>query len=172
MARALPSAIPPKMYRHFAVVTVLLTAGIAMFADGENREAAAVQVAAHERPEPGVQDSAAAPHKPAVASRTGARQNRFVQHSGGFDGFDASFGAPMDRALGSVATYSTQVASDVKQAGYSEGYLASLDPGERDRLLRDLDKEGMLAPEERERKSAALVAASRARSGGSTTADY
>lgn len=37
--------IPPKMYRHFAVVTVLLTACIALFADGERRDAIAEEVA-------------------------------------------------------------------------------------------------------------------------------
>ncbi len=31
--------IPPKMYRHFAVITVLITGCIAIFADTENREA-------------------------------------------------------------------------------------------------------------------------------------
>lgn len=32
-------AIPPKMYRHFAVVTVMITLLIAVFAEGEDREA-------------------------------------------------------------------------------------------------------------------------------------
>lgn len=35
-----PLAIKPAMYRHFAVLTLVLTACIAMFADGENSEAA------------------------------------------------------------------------------------------------------------------------------------
>ena len=38
MRRAVTPAIPPSMYRHFAIVTVALTMGLAMFADGENRE--------------------------------------------------------------------------------------------------------------------------------------
>lgn len=36
--------VPPRMYRHFAVVTVLLTLCIAIFADGENREAISAEI--------------------------------------------------------------------------------------------------------------------------------
>jgi hypothetical protein len=37
--------VPPKMYRHFAVITLLITACIAIFADGERREAMADEFA-------------------------------------------------------------------------------------------------------------------------------
>ena len=43
MRRAVTPAIPPSMYRHFAIVTLALTTGLAMFAQGENREAQAAQ---------------------------------------------------------------------------------------------------------------------------------
>ena len=36
--------VPPRMYRHFAVVTVILTLCIAIFADGENREAISAEI--------------------------------------------------------------------------------------------------------------------------------
>ncbi len=36
--------VPPRMYRHFAVVTVLLTLSIAIFADGESREAISAEI--------------------------------------------------------------------------------------------------------------------------------
>ncbi|MFM5929539.1 MAG: hypothetical protein ACKOPQ_01375 [Novosphingobium sp.] len=36
--------VPPKMIRHFAVVTVIITACIALFADGERRQAMADEV--------------------------------------------------------------------------------------------------------------------------------
>jgi hypothetical protein len=161
MVRALPSTVPPKMYRHFALVTVLLTTGVAMFADGENREARATQV--EERAEPGAppQQSEKVP-EPAIARRTTQIHRRFGQEIGEFD---ASFGAPMDRALGSLGAYTTEVASEVSQAGYSDAYLSSLGAEERDLLLKGLAREGLLSPEERERKSDALIAASEARSG-------
>ena len=45
MRRAAPPLpISPKLLKHFAVVTLVLTACIAMFADGESREAIQDQV--------------------------------------------------------------------------------------------------------------------------------
>ena len=55
MRRRSPSPIPPSMYRHFAAITLALTMGLAMFANGENHQARAtqsdqVEVAAQEEP--------------------------------------------------------------------------------------------------------------------------
>jgi len=165
MVRALPSAVPPKMYRHFALVTVLLTTAVAMFAEGENREARTTQVERREKPGVLRQDTPAKAPKPTLARRTTQPHHRFVQE---VRGFDVSFGRPMDHARGSLAAYTTQVASEVTQAGYSEAYLSTLRTEERDLLLKGLSREGLLSPEERERKSAALIAASEARSGASS----
>jgi hypothetical protein len=59
MRRNPPSAINPRMYRHFAVVTLAITALIAFFANGENHKAAAADTASKiaakpipERPKP------------------------------------------------------------------------------------------------------------------------
>jgi hypothetical protein len=41
VTRASTPPVPAKLYRHFAVVTLVITVGMAMFADGENREAVA-----------------------------------------------------------------------------------------------------------------------------------
>lgn len=35
---AKPGAVPPKMYRHFAVITIAITGCVALFADGDKRE--------------------------------------------------------------------------------------------------------------------------------------
>ena len=43
--------IPAKIYRHFAVVTIAITLCIAMFADGENRQALEQQFAARHKPQ-------------------------------------------------------------------------------------------------------------------------
>jgi hypothetical protein len=155
------------MYRHFALVTVLLTASVAMFADGENREVAAARTRMDADP-PVQRERLAPPATPSVSRRASERHERFVQ-SGGFDGFDASFGTPMDKAMGSLATRANRLAPEIAQTGYSEAYLASLDATERELLLDGLQQEGMLSPGERERRTAALIAASEARSGASPT---
>jgi len=170
MARALPSVIPPNMYRHFALVTVLLTGTIAMFADGENREAAAAQIEQQQEQETREQQASAKAAAPTIERRVTVRQ-RFARHSRAFDGFDPSFGAPMDKTPASRGSYTAQAASPVAQTGYSDSYLASLDPNERALLLDGLEKDGMLSPQERERKTAALIASSEARS-GAPSANY
>ena len=164
MAHALASMIPPRMYRHFALATVALTAAVAMFAEGESREARAAHVEAQQapRPEPVVEAL-----QPPIVRRKPARRAQFLQNTGGHDGFDTSFGAPMERTFASQSAHAPTAASEATQAGYSDRYLASLDPEERDLLLQGLKDEGVLSPRERERKSAALVAASQARSGAS-----
>ena len=46
MARVMPtSAISPKMFQHFAIITVVITGLLALFADGESREAIEATVA-------------------------------------------------------------------------------------------------------------------------------
>lgn len=147
------------MYRHFAVVTVLLTLGVAMFAEGENREAAAAQV----EPRETVRRDETEIAKPPIARPAERRQK--LHRAGGFDGFDRSFGAPMDNPLVSLTAQAATVASAVTQTGYSDKYLASLGAEERALLIAELDKEGVGSPEERERKAAALIASSEARSG-------
>ena len=80
MRRAVTPAIPPSMYRHFAIVTVVLTAGVAIFTESENREAhaaSAVQTA-----------EAAAPHALVTANPT----DESTQASGWSDvDFDSGF---------------------------------------------------------------------------------
>lgn len=50
MSRSAPIVpIDGKMYRHFAIATVLITGCLAMFADGENREAMANTIEAQQR---------------------------------------------------------------------------------------------------------------------------
>lgn len=160
MVRASPSAIPARMYRHFALVTVLLTTGIAMFAEGENREATAPRL------ENGSDEPAPQPEATSEPARRAAGTPARRPSTGGFDGGGMAFGMPMDKALGSVTAPVTGVGWEEEPGGYSERYLASLGADERDRLLKGLEDEGMLSPEERERKSAALVSASHSRSGG------
>lgn len=163
MARRRPSAIPPGMYRHFAVFTVLLTASIAMFADGENRELHAAEVSEQQAVQAQREAEAAELARAQVAPpATGPRRRSSPESSA----FDVSFGAPMEVPSRSVANFAAELLPDAGQAGFPEQYLASLESEQRTMLLDGLEKEGLLAPGERERRSAALVAASQVRSGG------
>ena len=161
MRRAVTPAIPVSMYRHFAIITLLLTTGLAMFADGENREAQAAQVV-HRAP-----PKAAAPAAFATASPTPA-----AEQSGGWgaDDLDNSFGKPMEGLLGGASGIIPDL-DDVIAPGYSPEYLASLSEEERRMLLPGLQENGMLEPEIQSQRSAAISAASRRRSGASSRGD-
>ncbi|MCB2065834.1 MAG: hypothetical protein KDE15_04235 [Erythrobacter sp.] len=94
MARISPPSVPVKMYKHFAVITVLLTATIALFADGENRQAIAAhfeqnQLHAQE------QSRASRPVSAPRLVRNDAAANGSFDSGGEFDG---GFGAPTDIA--------------------------------------------------------------------------
>src|SRR5687768_1881042 len=92
MRRAATPAIPPSMYRHFAVVTLALTTGLAMFAQGENREAQAAQVV---RPQPA---KSAAP--PVLARAAPSATSQPSPGAWGSDSeFDSGFGKPMENLI-------------------------------------------------------------------------
>ena len=137
MRRAAAPAIPPSLYRHFAIVTVVVAAGLALFAEGDNREAQAVQVA-EVRP-----DGRATPPVIARASSTDATGST----SGGWDevDFDSSFGAPMDEPPGSGTDTDTDPERD-SPSDPSPGRPAALSPMEREVLLRGLQEQVAPAP--------------------------
>lgn len=72
--------ISPKVYRHFAVITIVVTALIGFFANGENRDAATVAMAAvaTEQPKP---KPSAAPSQ-AVAFRSGRTHGSWGNDAG------------------------------------------------------------------------------------------
>lgn len=157
MRRAVTPTIPPKMYRHFAVVTVLLTAAVAMFAGGENRKAVAAQVENAE--ENGSQVESA----PALATRSGDNPAPVVGSFGSDDGI--VFGQPMDNPLGGLSSSVFAKLDGAEAAGYPPDYLASLTPAERELLIKGLEENGLLTDEARADRGAALESASRRRSG-------
>ena len=164
MRRTVTPAIPPKMYRHFALVTVLLTAAMAMFANGENRKAAAAPV-----------ETAAAQSKPqrsdeaAFGTRSGSDPAPVVGSFGDDDAIE--FGRPMDNPLGGLGSSVFARLDGAEAAGYSPEYLASLRPAERELLLKGLEENGILTDEARAERGAALAAASSRRSGAPSRGD-
>jgi hypothetical protein len=160
MRRAVTPAIPPSMYRHFAIVTLALTTGLAMFAQGENREVQAARVV---RPQPA---SSAAP--PVLARATPSATSQQSPGAWGSDSeFDNSFGRPMENLIDGAGSLIPDLDA-IAAPGYSPEYLASLSAEEREMLLQGLRDNGMLSPDIQEERAAALNAASRRRSGAAS----
>jgi len=160
MRRASASAIPPHLYRHFAIVTVALTASLAMFADGEGREAQAAQA---------LRQQPTAPVAPATFELAAENED---EDSGGWsdDGdFGGGFAAPVAIGFDSADSGIMPELDTLEALGYSPDYLAELNDKERALLLQGLRENGMLTPDIRRRRSAALEAASGRRSGSSSS---
>jgi hypothetical protein len=134
MRRAVTPAIPPSLYRHFAVVTVVVAAGLALFAEGEDGEARAAQVAQAQPVE------RATPPVIARAAPTTATGSS----SGGWDevDFDSSFGAPMD-APSNGSGQNSDFGEDSAPAPQGP---ATLSTTEREVLLRGLRDQVTPAP--------------------------
>lgn len=89
MAKISKPPVPVKLYKHFAAVTILMTAAIAMFADEDHRSVAEAAQARE------VQSRPATPAAPAYGQATLARAE--PQQTGGAWGSDSNngFGSPM-----------------------------------------------------------------------------
>lgn len=174
MAKVARPPIPYKMYRHFAVVTVLITAAVAMLADGHNRGAVTRTIEERER-ETELQRISAEKTRPPQLIRS---DDHVV---GSFDESAESlsrFGKPTVRlATGhndsAVLPGATREIGGARIAipGYSQGYIDSLSEEEYRALVEQLRAEGMLSPDERRQRVASLERASRQRSGASGLAD-
>ncbi|HYD25543.1 MAG TPA: hypothetical protein VEB68_12175 [Croceibacterium sp.] len=167
MRRAVAPAIPPKLYRHFAIVTVALTTGLAMFADGENREAVVQHIEAKQQASAVRRASYAKFGAPTLGGTSAQPVGRFADDGGG--DFDGSFGRPMDSPRSGQGS-SLMPAQDLAEAaGYSPEYLASLSAEELALLLKGLEDSGMLSEDARSDSRESLAAASARRSGASET---
>lgn len=148
------------MYRHFALVTVLLTACLALFAEGENREALTART---EERKPSAEAG-----QPRVAKlrTSGADQNASASRfSDEWEVFDTAFGRPPQDPFARRNSSAISLAELAEAAGYTPEYLAKLTPAERELLMQGLAESGVLSPAERKRRSAQLAAASARRSG-------
>lgn len=169
--RAKQAGLNARMYRHFAVVTLCLTGALAIFADGEKRDAVAGELAKREQ---------RAELKRAEIEKFG--KPRLVIHprqphaSAGFDygGSAGKFGEPMDRAgshAQDIADFrprnsTTRVGADIDYAalGLTRAEFERLDPSEQEALLREFRRL-------RAGQARSLLQGSLARGGGSAL-DY
>lgn len=164
--KAETAPITAKMYRHFAALTLVVTFGMAMFANGESREAVAREVEQAGKPD-------AQAHPNDFVRKKTAPQGGF----GTDEWVDAEFGQPTDRggALVGSGVIPGEVAA--AHAGMPAGYTAYGVPAEVWESLSDDQKKKLMAARqaaqaaagkpERAKEVDALLAASRARSGTS-----
>jgi hypothetical protein len=173
MVRKAPTASTgAQMYRHFAVLTLAVTAAVGVFADGENRKAAASElkpVATRSSPHAGPTELA----------------RKSVQPHSSFavtDTFDSSFGEPMDAAGSSAQSgaLESDFANGTAQAapasfnayGVSAAVWARMtDEQKRDLIARYEAARDQSGQPERAEQIDGLLAASRARSGEATAGD-
>lgn len=165
MAKLSKPPIPLKMYKHFAVVTLMLTAGIAMFADSGNREAMAAHIEERQRE---------AELRAISAQRTGnASQGQIIRRdaaqNGWFGSEDSEYGDPTVEVQsngGGSPRARRGGTSRAAIAGYPTDYIASLPEQEYRELLAQIPPTGA-APTAAEQQSqqAAIIAASARRSG-------
>lgn len=137
MRRSSVSLVPPGMYRHFAAVTLALATALAMFADGENRQAEASPLV---EAKPTEREAPASFDRPAT-SRSGAANSGWNDEPD----FDPSFGQPMERPQGTGANKEA-TAEDEEVSGDPPDAFAPPTMAERERLLRQLREDRSRAP--------------------------
>lgn len=146
----------PKIYRHFAVITLVCTAILAMVVDGENRRSVADKL--HERQQMNHM-------KAAEVSKMGARTlfdpvPVYVKFGSASQEFDSTYGAPTDRegAKAEDGVYPRQAAiaqrpqvtpKSYGMFGMSKEEWEALSEEERQRLMDTLASGQMLAEQAR-----------------------
>lgn len=172
MAKIAKPQVPHKVYRHFAVITVAVTALLALFASGENRHAVAEQIEQREREAELQRISAERTRPPQLARRENTSQSRF-------DGGDMEeFGRPMQNMGSSGGSSSinpsggaTRTGESTVIPGYSRAYLDSLTEEQYRQLLNNAREAGLLSADEREQALANLAKGSQRRSGAATPSE-
>lgn len=165
MIRRAKSPIPAHLYRHFAIVTLVLSFALAMFADGENREAIAQEVEAREQHAELARQSAEKFGKPELIKASPTTAGSF--------GEDVAMGSATSPLRGGSEGslrpgLPPGTAANVAAAqafGYPAQQVAAMSVAEREQLVKGLRAAGVLDKEERQRRAAALLAQSATRSG-------
>lgn len=161
MAKITKPPVPAKLYKHFAAVTVVLTAAIAMFADEDQR---AVAEQAEER---------AAPSTPSARSTPAygdARLTRSQPETPGSFGseFDSGYGEPMMEAGGdNRSSLARRAVSTSRQPlpNMTPEEVAALSQDEYERLRALYVAAGAIEDTDRSAQMSEIEAASARRSG-------
>lgn len=154
----------PKIYRHFAVVTVAVTLLVAIMADGESRETTAQAMTSPASSQP-------------IRIEKPRKNERDGEAEGSFGTIGGQFGAPMMSPGGgrndSLRTAGPQqVAASYNPTGLSDEEWAKLTPAQREELLKKLrELQFGASSEQRAQQVARMVAASAQRSGSKPSDD-
>ena len=165
MAQISKPPIPLKMYRHFAIVTVCLTACLALFAQGENAEYERAQRPVASRPSATPSASATPRYGQAQLNvAPGAAEGSFgeenVSRPSGYRGAVSR--------TGQLLNTSNLPMAGSENAGFTREYLDSLSDEELAELLRQLRAGGVEDADKRAQALQVMEAASRRRSGRAT----
>lgn len=136
--RRSPSPIPPSLYKHFAVATLAVTTALAMFADGENRQARASQI---EAPAPAAEQ----PPEEFVRAPEPPRKSRASSQWYSASAFAGTFGQPMNQAFGLAET--GIIPGEAEMTGREEpAGQVGLTQTDRELLLRQLRESRAVQP--------------------------
>ncbi|GAA4643929.1 hypothetical protein GCM10023115_18890 [Pontixanthobacter gangjinensis] len=163
--------VDAKMYKHFAIVTVALTGGMALLADGEKREAVAQ----------GVETIATYEPEKTKTDELIINNDRINSGSGDLGGFYESGGGggiggenihsgfnPDDLSLADTGFRVDNYM--LAQLGLTQAQFDALSPAEREAAMVKMNN-GVTAAQ-RQKQIEVAGAASLARSGGTESADY
>ena len=178
MAQLKLPPIPVKMYRHFAVVTIALTATLALFADGENAEIVAEHLAERERAEQLRDAEARRLQGPRVPAGSDLSPGSFAEDGGGFGaptapvegGGGGGYRPPAGSPAAARAAYTNPNRPGGRRAGpmqYSQAYLDSLTEEQYQALMQGIPPEQRVNAAERQRQIDTLQRAGAQRAGGS-----
>lgn len=159
-------AFDAKMYRHFAIITIGLTGGIALLADGEKRQAVTETAVAVARYEP------EKPKGPSLIikaeTRGGGDLDGFYREDG--SDFGGSSGGGGGISLAALDRVSRIDERRLAELGLTLADFNALSPKEKERILRKLNQ-GMTTAE-RKKSIENATAQSLSRSGGGESADF
>lgn len=162
MAMISKPPVPAKLYRHFAVVTVVLTATIALFADGEGREAVSGHIEQRQEDARIQRASQEITGPPRLVRSEATLQGSFGNES------DSGYGRPMD-STGNSENFSNAQRSThlARQAlpNMTPEEVAELSQEEYERLLRLYAEAGIIEDYDRSAQMSEIEAASARRMG-------
>lgn len=165
-----PQTSNVKMYQHFAIITVAATGLLAMFADGENREAMAEEIVEEGQ----MLVSGEAEESQGLRRRTTRSPN--AASSWGDDSSNIAYGQPMDTTGGSVSDSGVAPTSNAGSLNGPSLFAALAELGisrEEFEQMTPQERRSARARAEAKRKEQArtLLAASRARSGSGSSSE-
>lgn len=164
MARISKPPVPLQMYKHFAVITVVLTATLALFADGENREALNEHLEERQREQELQAASQQITGPPRLVRADTGLQGSFGEES------DSSYGRPMDDAGSGGSTSRPRRSSAVGRQllpNMTADEVAALSQEEYDRLRALYAAAGAIEDVDRSAQMSEIEAASARRMGHS-----